>query len=190
MMTFKGAAVVACVQPPPPTHAGGPVRPEPGPAAEPGLRGICPPWRDPADQDPLDAGAGLCTVRPGPLLFAPSCSGVLRPGVLLQRHWRTGPVRLLQAGPADQAPVDERTPARSWWFPQVFTVLKTQRLRLVFGRCFSGFELMGSVSNYFTDFENKTQVVEWRNLVYLTARRYMGEPQLHVPHRFIDDDTS
>ncbi|CAG12584.1 unnamed protein product [Tetraodon nigroviridis] len=36
-----------------------------------------------------------------------------------------------------------------------------------------GFELMGSVSNYFTDFENKSQVVEWRNLVYLTARRYI-----------------
>ncbi|XP_017269987.1 alpha-L-iduronidase [Kryptolebias marmoratus] len=36
-----------------------------------------------------------------------------------------------------------------------------------------GFELMGSVSNYFTDFENKSQVVEWRNLVYLTAKRYI-----------------
>ncbi|KAG9337928.1 hypothetical protein JZ751_027421 [Albula glossodonta] len=36
-----------------------------------------------------------------------------------------------------------------------------------------GFELMGSVSNYFTNFEDKQQVVEWRNLVYLTARRYI-----------------
>uniref|UniRef100_A0A1A8BVK0 Iduronidase, alpha-L n=1 Tax=Nothobranchius kadleci TaxID=1051664 RepID=A0A1A8BVK0_NOTKA len=36
-----------------------------------------------------------------------------------------------------------------------------------------GFELMGSVSNYFTDFENKSQVVEWRNLVYLIAKRYI-----------------
>lgn len=34
---------------------------------------------------------------------------------------------------------------------------------------------MGSVSNYFTDFEDKSQVVEWRNLVYLTAKRYIGE---------------
>lgn len=33
---------------------------------------------------------------------------------------------------------------------------------------------MGSVSNYFTDFQNKSQVMEWRNLVYLTARRYIG----------------
>lgn len=40
---------------------------------------------------------------------------------------------------------------------------------------FSGFELMGSVSNYFTDFEDKSQVMEWRNLVYLTAKRYIGE---------------
>ncbi|KAM9393941.1 alpha-L-iduronidase [Pholidichthys leucotaenia] len=35
-----------------------------------------------------------------------------------------------------------------------------------------GFELMGSVSNYFTDFEDKSQVVKWRNLVYLLVRRY------------------
>lgn len=39
---------------------------------------------------------------------------------------------------------------------------------------------MGSVSNYFTDFENKSQVVEWRNLVYLTAQRYIGECQLKL----------
>ncbi|XP_029017214.1 alpha-L-iduronidase isoform X2 [Betta splendens] len=32
---------------------------------------------------------------------------------------------------------------------------------------------MGSVSNYFTDFEDKSQVIEWRNLVYLTAVRYI-----------------
>ena len=38
-----------------------------------------------------------------------------------------------------------------------------------------GFELMGSVSNYFTDFEDKRQVLEWRNLVYLIAKRYIGE---------------
>ncbi|KAK2837635.1 hypothetical protein Q5P01_014847 [Channa striata] len=36
-----------------------------------------------------------------------------------------------------------------------------------------GFELMGSVSNYFTDFEDKSQVAEWRNLVYLIAKRYI-----------------
>ncbi|XP_051923594.1 alpha-L-iduronidase isoform X2 [Hippocampus zosterae] len=36
-----------------------------------------------------------------------------------------------------------------------------------------GFELMGSVSNYFTDFENKSQVFKWRNLVYFTAKRYI-----------------
>uniref|UniRef100_A0A7N6A8Y9 Alpha-L-iduronidase n=1 Tax=Anabas testudineus TaxID=64144 RepID=A0A7N6A8Y9_ANATE len=38
-----------------------------------------------------------------------------------------------------------------------------------------GFELMGSVSNYFTDFENKSQVAEWRNLVYLIASRYIDK---------------
>ncbi|XP_057688975.1 alpha-L-iduronidase isoform X2 [Corythoichthys intestinalis] len=32
---------------------------------------------------------------------------------------------------------------------------------------------MGSVSNYFTDFEDKAQVFKWRNLVYLIAKRYI-----------------
>ncbi|XP_077378095.1 alpha-L-iduronidase isoform X1 [Festucalex cinctus] len=36
-----------------------------------------------------------------------------------------------------------------------------------------GFELMGSVSNYFTDFEDKAQVFKWRDLVYLIAKRYI-----------------
>ncbi|XP_023692327.1 alpha-L-iduronidase isoform X2 [Paramormyrops kingsleyae] len=36
-----------------------------------------------------------------------------------------------------------------------------------------GFELMGSVSGYFTDFEDKRQVAEWRTLVYLLAKRYI-----------------
>ncbi|XP_076854892.1 alpha-L-iduronidase isoform X2 [Brachyhypopomus gauderio] len=38
-----------------------------------------------------------------------------------------------------------------------------------------GFELMGSVSNTFSDFENKSQVVEWRRLVYLIAQRYIDK---------------
>ncbi|XP_053317658.1 alpha-L-iduronidase [Spea bombifrons] len=36
-----------------------------------------------------------------------------------------------------------------------------------------GFELMGSPSGYFTDFEDKRQVIEWRNFVFLTATRYI-----------------
>lgn len=38
----------------------------------------------------------------------------------------------------------------------------------------AGFELMGSPSGRFTDFEDKQQVFEWRNLVSLLARRYIG----------------
>lgn len=34
---------------------------------------------------------------------------------------------------------------------------------------------MGSVANLFHNFEDKQQVVEWRNLVYHTAMRYIGE---------------
>ncbi|XP_028638242.1 alpha-L-iduronidase isoform X4 [Grammomys surdaster] len=37
-----------------------------------------------------------------------------------------------------------------------------------------GFELMGSPSGYFTDFEDKQQVFEWMDLVALLARRYIG----------------
>ncbi|XP_040180297.1 alpha-L-iduronidase [Rana temporaria] len=36
-----------------------------------------------------------------------------------------------------------------------------------------GFELMGSPSGYFTDFEDKVQVKEWQHLIYSTARRYI-----------------
>eukprot|EP00079_Xenopus_tropicalis_P010539 XP_002935502.2 PREDICTED: alpha-L-iduronidase isoform X1 [Xenopus tropicalis] len=36
-----------------------------------------------------------------------------------------------------------------------------------------GFELMGSPSGYFTDFEDKQQVMEWRNLIFRTAQRYI-----------------
>ncbi|XP_072476015.1 alpha-L-iduronidase isoform X2 [Notamacropus eugenii] len=36
-----------------------------------------------------------------------------------------------------------------------------------------GFELMGSPSGYFTDFDDKKQVYEWRDLVTLLAKRYI-----------------
>lgn len=34
---------------------------------------------------------------------------------------------------------------------------------------------MGSVSGFFTDFEDKRQVFEWKNLVFLIASRFIGE---------------
>ncbi|XP_032347918.1 alpha-L-iduronidase isoform X9 [Camelus ferus] len=37
-----------------------------------------------------------------------------------------------------------------------------------------GFELMGSPSGHFIDFEDKQQVFEWKNLVSLLARRYIA----------------
>ncbi|XP_067590906.1 alpha-L-iduronidase isoform X2 [Pseudorca crassidens] len=37
-----------------------------------------------------------------------------------------------------------------------------------------GFELMGNPSGRFTDFEDERQVFEWKNLVSLLARRYIG----------------
>lgn len=49
-------------QSPAPSHTRPPVRPEHRPAAEPGLRGLSAPRRDPAGPDTLDAGVGHCTV--------------------------------------------------------------------------------------------------------------------------------
>ncbi|CAL1616364.1 unnamed protein product [Knipowitschia caucasica] len=43
-----------------------------------------------------------------------------------------------------------------------------------------GFELMGSVLNFFTDFEDKSQVFEWRNLIYQIAKRYIDKYGLGV----------
>lgn len=39
----------------------------------------------------------------------------------------------------------------------------------------SGFELMGSPSGRFTDFEDKQQVFGWKALVSLLANRYIGK---------------
>uniref|UniRef100_A0A4W3IQ87 Alpha-L-iduronidase n=3 Tax=Callorhinchus milii TaxID=7868 RepID=A0A4W3IQ87_CALMI len=36
-----------------------------------------------------------------------------------------------------------------------------------------GFELMGNPSGYFTNFEEKVQVIEWKNLITLLAKRYI-----------------
>ncbi|XP_019346255.1 alpha-L-iduronidase isoform X2 [Alligator mississippiensis] len=38
-----------------------------------------------------------------------------------------------------------------------------------------GFELMGSPSGYFTDFEDKKQVVRWKKLVALLAKRFIAK---------------
>ncbi|KAL3863772.1 hypothetical protein ACJMK2_005507 [Sinanodonta woodiana] len=43
-----------------------------------------------------------------------------------------------------------------------------------------GFEIMGNPSNFFTDFENKTQVYLWRNLVYDLVSKYVDEYGLGV----------
>lgn len=37
-----------------------------------------------------------------------------------------------------------------------------------------GFELMGNPSNYFTNFENETQIVIWMNLIENLAKRYIS----------------
>lgn len=34
---------------------------------------------------------------------------------------------------------------------------------------------MGSPSGFFTDFEDKEQVIQWKNLIVQLAKRYIGE---------------
>ncbi|GAB1597351.1 alpha-L-iduronidase-like [Argonauta hians] len=53
-----------------------------------------------------------------------------------------------------------------YWLDQLIEELHKNELK-------PGFELMGSLSKFFTDFENKTQVILWRNLVKNTADRYI-----------------
>lgn len=38
-----------------------------------------------------------------------------------------------------------------------------------------GFEIMGNPSQYFNDFENETQVMQWRDLVNIIAKRYIDK---------------
>jgi len=43
-----------------------------------------------------------------------------------------------------------------------------------------GFEIMGNPSNFYTDFENHTQVLLWSDLVYQLAKRYVGNEVLRI----------
>jgi hypothetical protein len=38
-----------------------------------------------------------------------------------------------------------------------------------------GFELMGNPANIFTDFQNKTQVFMWKDLIQTMAKNYIGK---------------
>ncbi|XP_012928532.1 alpha-L-iduronidase isoform X9 [Heterocephalus glaber] len=55
-----------------------------------------------------------------------------------------------------------------------FTQLDTYLDLLKQNQLLPGFELMGSPSGHFTDFEDKQQVFEWKDLVSVLARRYIG----------------
>ncbi|XP_030368687.1 alpha-L-iduronidase isoform X3 [Strigops habroptila] len=54
-----------------------------------------------------------------------------------------------------------------------FTVLDNLMDRLWEYKLIPGFELMGNPSGYFIDFEDKEQVIRWRNLITLLASRYI-----------------
>ncbi|XP_057282496.1 alpha-L-iduronidase isoform X1 [Pezoporus wallicus] len=54
-----------------------------------------------------------------------------------------------------------------------FTALDNLMDRLWEYKLIPGFELMGNPSGYFLDFEDKEQVIRWRNLITLLARRYI-----------------
>ncbi|OPJ61971.1 alpha-L-iduronidase isoform B [Patagioenas fasciata monilis] len=54
-----------------------------------------------------------------------------------------------------------------------FTALDDLMDHLWENKLIPGFELMGNPSGYFLDFEDKEQVVRWRNLITLLASRYI-----------------
>ncbi|NWW46993.1 IDUA iduronidase, partial [Pedionomus torquatus] len=54
-----------------------------------------------------------------------------------------------------------------------FTALDSLMDHLWENKLIPGFELMGNPSGYFSDFENKEQVVKWRDLITLLASRYI-----------------
>ncbi|KAM9507544.1 alpha-L-iduronidase isoform 3-T3 [Guaruba guarouba] len=54
-----------------------------------------------------------------------------------------------------------------------FTALDNLMDRLWEYKLIPGFELMGNPSGYFLDFEDKEQVIRWRNLITLLASRYI-----------------
>nr|XP_048302982.1 alpha-L-iduronidase isoform X1 [Myodes glareolus]XP_048302983.1 alpha-L-iduronidase isoform X1 [Myodes glareolus]XP_048302984.1 alpha-L-iduronidase isoform X1 [Myodes glareolus]XP_048302985.1 alpha-L-iduronidase isoform X1 [Myodes glareolus] len=77
---------------------------------------------------------------------------------------------------------------RIHWLLDLITARKSSRQGLIYNfthldafldllmenQLLPGFELMGSPSGHFTDFEDKQQVFEWKDLVSLLARRYIG----------------
>lgn len=50
-----------------------------------------------------------------------------------------------------------------------------------------GFELMGNPSNYFSDFENITQVYMWKNMIKAIAEHYIGKLVLSCFKHFADN---
>ncbi|XP_026722008.1 alpha-L-iduronidase isoform X2 [Athene cunicularia] len=54
-----------------------------------------------------------------------------------------------------------------------FTALDNLMDRLWENKLIPGFELMGNPSGYFLDFEDKEQLIKWRNLITLLASRYI-----------------
>ncbi|XP_074788949.1 alpha-L-iduronidase isoform X3 [Athene noctua] len=54
-----------------------------------------------------------------------------------------------------------------------FTALDNLMDRLWENKLIPGFELMGNPSGYFLDFEDKEQLIRWRNLITLLASRYI-----------------
>ncbi|XP_048639964.1 alpha-L-iduronidase isoform X4 [Marmota marmota marmota] len=82
----------------------------------------------------------------------------------------------LLPGEQGQAPCRHPGSSRQWWpgLPWAWVGCWNCAGSGAAACCVSGFELMGSPSGRFSDFEDKLQLVQWRDLVSLLARRYIG----------------
>ncbi|XP_033275541.1 alpha-L-iduronidase isoform X3 [Orcinus orca] len=107
----------------------------------------------------------VLTTRPGPW-----CRGTRTPSRC--RSWE---VRMVTEAPMAKPSSSgcERGSARQG-LSYNFTHLDRYLDLLRENQLVPGFELMGSPSGRFTDFEDERQVFEWKNLVSLLARRYIG----------------
>ncbi|XP_054164802.1 alpha-L-iduronidase-like [Oppia nitens] len=82
------------------------------------------------------------------------------------------------------------------YLDQLITLLRNYNLK-------PGFELMGNPSNIYNDFENKTQIIQWKEMVQQMIRRYIkkfglnyikqwnfeswNEPSIEFKHYFSDN---
>ncbi|XP_064345121.1 alpha-L-iduronidase isoform X14 [Camelus dromedarius] len=141
-------------------------------SSRPGLlmRQACPHWK-PSDPLPAHLPVLLTSQDPKPELTAGCCIALSsRRGALLVPLPGLGLTTEHQL----PGPAPNTRGSAGHGLSYNFTHLDRYLDLLRENQLLPGFELMGSPSGHFIDFEDKQQVFEWKNLVSLLARRYIA----------------